>query len=237
MPFFDRTASLVPDLSLQQILLYRQLLRQKAELTRQIQRLLGSVPMVPRPAWHCQRCGHDWSGYFPRKQPKFCSRCMSPYWNRPRSERYLQSQARALRIRAASQGVPMVASATLPLPSSLRSLGMTPPPGYAESMMDSELDEIAATIAAVNRAPFTPRKETLASTLPPVQEPVEEPVEDVPSETPPEPLPPDDQTAGIESVQEGPKCCSKPLWVDGLCLNCGAGLGQGDEKRYGHLAQ
>lgn len=33
---------------------------------------------------HCLRCEYDW---FPRDRktaPKFCARCNSPYWNKPR---------------------------------------------------------------------------------------------------------------------------------------------------------
>lgn len=35
--------------------------------------------------WLCERCGHEW----PPKgegEPKFCPKCKSPYWNKPRQQ-------------------------------------------------------------------------------------------------------------------------------------------------------
>lgn len=33
------------------------------------------------PEYTCLRCGHKWT---PRKkQPKYCPKCKSPYWNKP----------------------------------------------------------------------------------------------------------------------------------------------------------
>jgi hypothetical protein len=120
MPFFD--TGLVPDFTPQQILLYQQLLRQKGELTRQIQALINAVPKVPRPTWGpCTRCGHTWQGYYPRKKPVFCTNCQSRYWDKPRAvERVLSKDAEGHYVK---YGDPSAVS-TIRYPK-----GLTPPPG------------------------------------------------------------------------------------------------------------
>lgn len=32
----------------------------------------------------CYRCGHEWLPIDPKKLPKVCPSCKTPYWDRPR---------------------------------------------------------------------------------------------------------------------------------------------------------
>ena len=47
------------------------------------------MPRIIIEGYHCNRCGRNWSprtgtGYRDGEDPKYCGRCSSPYWNRPR---------------------------------------------------------------------------------------------------------------------------------------------------------
>lgn len=41
-----------------------------------------SHPRIPRPSYHCLRCGKDWIGFNIDYPPVRCARCRSFYWNR-----------------------------------------------------------------------------------------------------------------------------------------------------------
>lgn len=34
----------------------------------------------------CLRCGHQWFPRYEGKKPKFCAKCNSPYWDKPRQK-------------------------------------------------------------------------------------------------------------------------------------------------------
>jgi hypothetical protein len=36
--------------------------------------------------YRCERCGYEWVPRSTTEVPRVCSRCKSPYWNRPRRE-------------------------------------------------------------------------------------------------------------------------------------------------------
>ena len=47
------------------------------------------MPHIILEGYHCNRCGHDWAsrngtGYRDKKDPTYCQKCRSPYWNKPR---------------------------------------------------------------------------------------------------------------------------------------------------------
>ena len=47
------------------------------------------MPRIILEGYHCNRCGHNWAprngtGYREKEDPKYCQKCGSPYWNRPR---------------------------------------------------------------------------------------------------------------------------------------------------------
>ena len=48
------------------------------------------MPRIIIEGYRCNRCGHTWSprngtGYWDEKDPKYCRKCGTPYWNRPRT--------------------------------------------------------------------------------------------------------------------------------------------------------
>ena len=44
--------------------------------------IIAIEDIPPLPTYTCNRCGHTW---IPRTlKPKYCAKCHSPYWNKPR---------------------------------------------------------------------------------------------------------------------------------------------------------
>ena len=43
----------------------------------------GMINEIELPTLKCLRCGHEWIPRQPKK-PKYCARCNSPYWNKPK---------------------------------------------------------------------------------------------------------------------------------------------------------
>ena len=41
----------------------------------------------------CERCAYEWVPRSTTEVPRVCSRCKSPYWNRPRQKRGESAQA------------------------------------------------------------------------------------------------------------------------------------------------
>jgi len=254
MPFFENAGDYVPDLSVQQIHLYQSLLRQKAEITRQIQSLIESVPKVQRPKWHCFRCDHTWNGYFPRKKPRFCASCKSMYWDREKVK-----SPDAVRSRRASREE---ALEPIAFPKSLAAAGgLTPPPVFTEpddrlkamadvtkrsfgagEVSDSELKSIAGALAAANKIPvrnrFAEDIVTDASGGLPLTggQPETATVQEsdaLPAQAQRGPASgpaPGAVAVASPTEDEGPHCCSKPTIIDGFCVNCGDGL----EVPHGH---
>ena len=59
-----------------------------------------TMPRIIIEGYHCNRCGHNWAprsgtGYREKEAPKYCQRCRSPYWNRPRNLEAFEQQANA----------------------------------------------------------------------------------------------------------------------------------------------
>jgi predicted Zn-ribbon and HTH transcriptional regulator len=47
---------------------------------------MGLVPITLM-GYRCERCGYEWVPRSTTEVPRVCSRCKSPYWNRPRQKR------------------------------------------------------------------------------------------------------------------------------------------------------
>jgi len=41
--------------------------------------------------WKCERCEHEWLPRDTEQEPRFCPKCKSPYWNRPRRDKEAKS--------------------------------------------------------------------------------------------------------------------------------------------------
>jgi hypothetical protein len=54
--------------------------RQRKAIDAELRHLLGSS--LPRPQFHCLRCGYDWRGLYANRPPEHCSRCHTKNWDR-----------------------------------------------------------------------------------------------------------------------------------------------------------
>lgn len=222
----------VPDLSWEQVQEYRDLLARRAQLTRQITAMMKRAPKVPRPMWNCLKCGHSWKGYFPSQRPKYCSKCNSPYWQTPRRTATVFARQK-VRDEALTPVLPR-----------LSTVGLTPPPVVSwddpqPTVTDDELTRIGDAIAEANRRS---RKNLFVEDTQPPAESESDASRSAPLvESPSEDLvtPASEQlSSGAASdgahqptdESEGPRCCSRPTRIDGICINCGDGV----NWRHGH---
>ena len=240
-----------PDLTEGQLNQYRYLLRQKADIQRRINALMASVTHVNRPHWGpCTRCGHDWYGLKPQK-PKNCPNCRSPYWDRPYSlgprrkrepkfpgswdgkKLYGQRRNKLQVVTAAPASLTPPPLPSFELNQPVRSFPdrFLDGPPQPERMIRHEGNSLTPPVAP---APEPVPESALAANPVDDQLEKEEPVNETePESGVAEPTVELAPSGGESQTTEtdGPKCCSRPTYIDGFCINCGTGL---ETVTHGH---
>ena len=102
---------------------------QRRAIDAELRHLLGTA--LPRPRYHCLRCGQDWQGLYANRPPAHCTRCHSRGWRTepkvPRAKReYPKPTHAALPVPVRidrkpweGNGMPPPPQATLPPPIAL----------------------------------------------------------------------------------------------------------------------
>jgi hypothetical protein len=79
------------DLSDEQFHRVLKLRRDRAAITQELDRILGSVREVDRPSWGpCLRCGYTWKGLWKNQKPRHCAKCHAPNWDKPKQSERVQ---------------------------------------------------------------------------------------------------------------------------------------------------